>query len=59
MPAVITDQFRILNASNFVDTVTGVGGASPTNSFYVTLGFRLSQGSNIEEEVSFYLERLR
>ena len=38
MPAVITDQFRILNASNFVDTVTGVGGASPTNSFYVTLG---------------------
>jgi phage baseplate assembly protein W len=29
------------------------------NSFYVTLGFRLSQGSNIEEEVSFYLERLR
>ena len=26
MPAVITDQFRILNASNFVDTVTGVGG---------------------------------
>ena len=27
MPAVITDQFRILNASNFVDTVTGVGGA--------------------------------
>ena len=38
MPAVITDQFRILNASNFVDTVTGVGGADPTNSFYVTLG---------------------
>ena len=38
MPAVITDQFRILNASNFVDTVTGVGGANPTNSFYVTLG---------------------
>jgi len=38
MPAVVTDQFRILNASNFVDTVTGIGGADPTNSFYVTLG---------------------
>ena len=38
MPAVITDQFRILNASNFVDTVTGIGGSDPVNSFYVTLG---------------------
>ena len=38
MPAVVTDQFRVLNASNFVDTVTGVGGANPDNSFYVTLG---------------------
>tara|TARA_B100001287_G_scaffold152741_1_gene128547 strand:+ start:12345 stop:13904 length:1560 start_codon:yes stop_codon:yes gene_type:complete len=38
MPAVVTDQFRILNASNFVDTVTGIGGADPKNSFYVTLG---------------------
>ena len=38
MPAVVTDQFRILNASNFVDTVTGIGGADPTSSFYITLG---------------------
>ena len=38
MPAVVTDQFRILNASNFVNTVTGIGGADPTDSFYVTLG---------------------
>ena len=38
MPAVITDQFRILNASNFVDTVTGSEELDPTNSFYVTLG---------------------
>jgi len=38
MPAVITDQFRILNASNFIDTVTGIGASDPTNSFYVTLG---------------------
>ena len=37
MPAVVTDQFRILNASNFVNTVTGIGGADPTDSFYVTL----------------------
>ena len=38
MPAVITDQFRILNASNFIDTVTGIGASDPINSFYVTLG---------------------
>ena len=38
MPAVITYQFRILNASNFIDTVTGIGASDPINSFYVTLG---------------------
>ena len=43
MPAVITDQFRILNASNFVDTVTGIGGSDPVNSFYVTLGLPNSE----------------
>ena len=37
MPAVVTDQFRILNASNFVDTVTGVGGTDPSSSFYVSV----------------------
>ena len=33
MAAIVTDQFRILNANNFVDTV-GAG----TNSYYVVLG---------------------
>ena len=37
MPAVVTDQFRILNASNFVDTVTGIGGTDPSSSFYVSV----------------------
>jgi hypothetical protein len=33
MSAVVTDQFRIINASNFVDSVT-----DSTNSYYVFLG---------------------
>ena len=33
MAAIVTDQFRILNASNFVDTVDNT-----TNSYYVVLG---------------------
>ena len=36
MAAIVTDQFRILNASNFVDSVTGVTGEN--NSYYVFLG---------------------
>ena len=33
MAAIVTDQFRILNASNFVDSVT-----STSNSYYVFVG---------------------
>ena len=33
MPAVVTDQFRILNASNFVDSVL-----DSNNSYYAFLG---------------------
>ena len=33
MPAIVTDQFRILNASNFV-----AGVSSTSNSFYVAVG---------------------
>ena len=33
MAAIVTDQFRILNASNFVETVN-----NSTNSYYVVLG---------------------
>ena len=34
MASVVTDQFRILNASNFVESVT----SNPNNSYYVFLG---------------------
>jgi len=33
MPSIVTDQFRILNASNFVDSVD-----SANNSYYITVG---------------------
>ena len=33
MAAIVTDQFRILNANNFVETVEDT-----TNSYYVFLG---------------------
>ena len=33
MAAIVTDQFRILNANNFVETVD-----DSTNSYYITLG---------------------
>ena len=32
MPAIVTDQFRILNASNFVESVE-----SASNSYYITV----------------------
>ena len=33
MPAIVTDQFRILNAGNFVDSIT-----DDANSYYVFVG---------------------
>ena len=33
MAAIVTDQFRILNANNFIETVE-----NPTNSYYIFLG---------------------
>ena len=33
MAAIVTDQFRILNANNFVETVE-----NSTNSYYVVVG---------------------
>ena len=49
MSAIVTDQFRILNASNFVESVQ-----NPNNSYYVflslpnptTVGFGRSDGWN-------------
>ncbi|MHA2403013.1 MAG: hypothetical protein ACXADH_08505, partial [Candidatus Kariarchaeaceae archaeon] len=34
MPAIVTDQFRILNASNFVDSISD----TTNNSYYVFVG---------------------
>ena len=42
MPAIVTDQFRILNASNFV-----AGVSSATNSYYVTVGLPNPQPASI------------
>jgi hypothetical protein len=36
MPAIISDQFRILNAENFVKSVSGVG--DTTNKYYTFIG---------------------
>ena len=33
MSAIITDQFRILNANNFIESV-----ANTSNSYYITVG---------------------
>ena len=41
MPAVVTDQFRITNASNFVDSVL-----DSNNSYYVFLGLPNPAGDN-------------
>ena len=41
MPAVVTDQFRITNAGNFVDSVL-----NENNSYYVFLGLPNPQGRN-------------
>ena len=36
MPAIITDQFRILNAETFSQSFTGIG--TTTNYYYTFLG---------------------
>ena len=36
MSAIITDQFRILNAETFIKSFTGVGGTA--NNYYTFLG---------------------
>jgi hypothetical protein len=48
MAAVVTDQFRILNASNFVDSVV----SNLDNSYYVFLGLD-NPGSNIPSTNGF------
>ena len=43
MPAIISDQFRILNAENFVKSVSGVGDTS--NKYYTFIGLPNSNDS--------------
>ena len=40
MPAIVTDQFRILNANNFVESVE-----STENSYYVFIGLPNPEGT--------------
>ena len=42
MSAFVTDQFRILNANNFVESVT-----NSTNSYYVFLGLPNPTGTSL------------
>ena len=37
MPAIITDQYRILNAETFVDSFVGIG-TTGNNNYYTFLG---------------------
>ena len=39
MPAIITDQYRILNAETFVDSFVGIG-TTGKNNYYTFLGPR-------------------
>ena len=48
MPAVVTDQFRILNASNFVDNVT-----DSNNSYYVFVGLSNPTTSGFGRKTDF------
>ena len=47
MPAIITDQFRILNAETFTKSVTGIGTTS--NFYYTFLAHPNPTNTNIEE----------
>lgn len=46
MPAIITDQFRILNAETFVQSFTGIG--TTTNYYYTFLAHPNPSNTNIE-----------
>ena len=47
MPAIITDQFRILNAETFSKSMTGIGTTS--NYYYTFLGHPNPTDVSIEE----------
>ena len=48
MAAIVTDQFRILNASNFVDNVT-----DSNNSYYVFVGLSNPTTSGFGRKTDF------
>ena len=47
MPAIITDQYRILNAQTFVDSFVGIG-TSGNNNYYTFLAHPNPQNINIK-----------
>ena len=48
MPAIVTDQFRILNANNFVESVENTN-----NSYYAFVGLANPQGADRTGRVGF------
>ena len=48
MPAIVTDQFRILNANNFVESVENTN-----NSYYVFVGLANPKGAERTNKVGF------
>ena len=46
MPAIITDQYRILNAETFVDSFVGIG-TTGNNNYYTFLGHPDPTNTNV------------
>ena len=47
MPAIITDQYRILNAETFIDSFVGIG-TTGKNNYYTFLGHPISYPTNLD-----------
>ena len=50
MPAIITDQYRILNAETFVDSFVGIG-TTGKNNYYTFLGH--PKPGNISDDIGY------
>ena len=50
MPAIITDQYRILNAETFVDSFVGIG-TTGKNNYYTFLGH--PKPGNITDDIGY------
>ena len=49
MPAIITDQYRILNAETFVDSFVGIG-TTGKNNYYTFIGH--PKPGNIDDDIA-------